>query len=694
MKDRQMSVYCLTLIFSLGVCASAQVPTVDEMASEWLDVTQLAHMPSLHNFHEMAACAPDLLGVNHNPGGQLYAGSGPRFFKYNSLPLAKLLVDGKEMEAAKARWYPYQAVRQNSFDGIDIVSTVRMVFEDRGILYRLDFRNGRTAPSTADVVIRVNGDIKGKEAIHYDELRRLYIAYAFRGHPSRATAPDGNLQLAWKLTLKPGEHKLVEFVMADRPENETASKAAADWARNFDAVWRSSKDRWARRWQDAFTLDNSHFSGNVPVLVTDDPKIREIYYRSILTLLLLHRTNLAKSDRVFITSGERAKGTVYFWDTSLWSTVFALLEPKGMREHVELFLQCDPHGGPVLNLDTGKQDEGWYGANDYTIFRLAYQYLATTGDVAFLNRPLGGATVSQRLEALALNWKKLLRDPKDTLADYGEMDNLLECVPTYVHRVPSFNAANVWMMRKVAQLAVQRGDQVRAAELIIQAKGMSKAVLELYEPGRGVWSSLHRDGSRVEMRHCYDFATVGSTMAEDLPVQTKQEMLDFVERELLTRNWMRAQSLKDVAAATSDRPDHGPMGAYDAWPAITIDTMCLFGAWDKAVAFLRRTQAALYEGVYAQAHELYGPGRTEYDAPVRIAQRQGCMRECVGGGAFAESIITTLFGYRPEFGQPLQLLEPSISRGFSGQLLHVRRGDHFYVITSAATGGVSIREER
>src|SRR5260221_9573153 len=47
-------------------------PTLDELGTGWLDCGGLAQMPSLHNFHEMAACAPDLVGVNFLPGGQLY----------------------------------------------------------------------------------------------------------------------------------------------------------------------------------------------------------------------------------------------------------------------------------------------------------------------------------------------------------------------------------------------------------------------------------------------------------------------------------------------------------------------------------------------------------------------------------------------------------------------------------------------
>ena len=65
----------------------------------------------------------------------------------------------------------------------------------------------------------------------------------------------------------------------------------------------------------------------------------------------------------------------------------------------------------------------------------------------------------------------------------------------------------------------------------------------------------------VEMRYCYHFATVGRFMAADLPPTVRHEMVEFVQHELLIEKWMRAQSMLDVAAANSDRPDNGPMGA-------------------------------------------------------------------------------------------------------------------------------------
>jgi hypothetical protein len=192
------------------------------------------------------------------------------------------------------------------------------------------------------------------------------------------------------------------------------------------------------------------------------------------------------------------------------------------------------------------------------------------------------------------------------------------------------------------------------------------------------------------LRHCYDFVCIGRFMSQDLTPQMKQEMVAFVERELVDEPWMRAMSPLDKAAAESDRPDHGPMGAYDAWPALTAESMCLLGAWQPAIDFLRSTQPALEEGIYGQAREYYGDNRSERDAPVHIAMRGACMRESVGGGAFAEMIIGTLFGFQPRAGENLSLYEASSDRGFKGELHNVRYDGKLIDIVSDADG-VSIR---
>jgi hypothetical protein len=62
------------------------------------------------------------------------------------------------------------------------------------------------------------------------------------------------------------------------------------------------------------------------------------------------------------------------------------------------------------------------------------------------------------------------------------------------------------------------------------------------------------------------------------------------------------------------------------------------------------------------------------------------MRECTGGGAFAETVLCTLFGYMPRLGDAPELLKADTPRGFVGELRHVRRGTNTYTIHSGDAG--------
>jgi hypothetical protein len=213
-------------------------------------------------------------------------------------------------------------------------------------------------------------------------------------------------------------------------------------------------------------------------------------------------------------------------------------------------------------------------------------------------------------------------------------------------------------------------------------------ILSLYEEGEGVWNARDRKGNDIPVRHCFDYIVIGQALENDLSPQIKMEMNHFVKTELLTRTWMRAMSLKDPAAADSDRPDHGPMGSYDAWSPLTMDVLCRFGEYEQAVAFLRATEEVTREGSWSQSHEFLGADSRGYDPIVRVASRGGqdALEGC--GASFADVIIRAFFGFRPDLSTentPV-LLAPQIPRGFNGELKHVPWNGQLYTVTSNKDG--------
>lgn len=670
------------------------VPSLDQLATDWLDVTVLAHLPTLHNFHRTAVCAPDVLGVHFWTGAEdLFVGEGPQLLEYRSYPRLSVTLDGERVMASGCRWWAYQAQRRAHVRGLDVRTTVRMLVEEPGLLVELSVSN--TGTSTRRVEVLVDG--VGRAAEGAD----AHGAWVHSGPGHLVTmAPDG---VSGSLDLVPGQRRTLRLVQVEGAGLAAAQRRARHLVDGFEEAWDEIRRVWCERWADTFTPGNGHFSGSVPVLDTDDASIRRLYYVSLLTVLVLHRTDLARASRSFVTSGERAHGTVFFWDTSMCARLLALWEPDGLRDQLRWFVACEPFGGAYVNLDTGLyagvgaqggRPGAWYAANHLALFRLTYDYVATTGDEAFLGELVAGRTVLEHLDGLATAWERLVPDPTSALADYGGVENLLECVPTYEHRVASLNAANVWMLRTVARLWRRAGEADRAADRERQADRVAAAVLTLYEPGEGVWSCLD-GGGRRPVRHCYDFICAAQFLGEALPPSVRDEMVRFVEHELITRSWMRAQSLTDPAAARSDRPDHGPYGAFGAWPALTAGALFQLGRFAEGTDLLRRCAQALSEGVVGQAYELWGPARHQPDAPVRIAARGFCLREGVAGGAFAQTIMGGLFGFRPEVGRADPRWRPDVPRPVRGVLRHVRWAGALWEVAGGPTGvGLSRESNR
>jgi len=687
---------CLSaLSVAAGTSAPDGVPSLDEMAGDWVPMNEVANPPAVHNFNQMLVVDRDLTSFFCNPGG-LY----PWLHGY---PIVKLSIDGQEYPATETRCYAYRALRRNlSCNGLAVETDTRMVNEQRGVLCRIAVANNTQSPRKTIFTLRVPGALQADGLLVTNSTQRAGVTTVLRPSrmPDSVTAEKDVVCWSWTFELAAGGKASMGFVAGDDKSALTAETEArvSAWAGRFDAVMDECKQVWERRWADAFTPGNAHFSGNLPVLKTGDAALPRNYYMGALTMLILERTQFPVSPRSFITSGERADGVQFYWDASMQATAWALLEPVGMKATLRRWLVQSARTGAVTNItqtagfDRSHHDKILgYAFNACTIFKAADEYLRVTGDLKFLDEKLeDGKTVLEHLDAFATDWETLPKGPKG-LVNYGENHNLLECAPAYIHCVPSCNAQDVWMMRQSARWHTLHGDQARARELQDKAEAFVPVVMGLYKPGAGVWNAYHMDGAQVELRHCVDFIYVGNALRNDLTSTQKTEMIGFVKRELFMRDWMRAMSRQDAAAAHSDRPDHGPMGAYDGWVPLTVGTMWRLGDPSAAYEFYRRTAAVTKEGPFAQAREFYGPNRKDDDAPVRIAMRQGCMKECISGAAFADVVINVFFGFSPSPDGKKLLEDPQTPRPFLGTLAALRFHNHLYRL-KASEQGIGITE--
>lgn len=738
------------------------IPSLEEMSSIWINSDTIANQPTLRNFRAQAILNNDLTSIS-------WFASAPYSGAYHS---GTMKINGETILAEQFKWSVYGSERAASIAGLNVNSSTRMVFENDGILWKVNFDN----PTDTDITISVEQDVigfisryantdwqwwyptpsvRGNHKELYDEdliqvfLKNLHEAkkvrdniglkrdsidwpldqailnselyatslnnqivsisdtssdaktsFAFSQKPDEIIKANSGATAKWQLTIPAKSSKKISFAMAFGNDQQLVDAAASTWANNFDSEFAMVKDLWDAKWHALFTPNNDFVSGNFPVLETTDDRAKRVYYNSPLTMLFLTHTNLPIMDRVVLTGGPRWGPTImFYWDTTSWRTIGATTDPEMMKENLKGWLTIDInkyYGRDYLN---GKGAGNGYVANYWAIFQMLHEYLVVSGDYTFLEEIIEGKSILEHMHEMAYNWKNLSKQGQEgyegdlyDLADFG--DNpwlLLEAVPTYIHIVPSFNAGYVGMLKRLSVMYEKLGDSEMASEVKQDAEKMAKLVLQLYR-GDGTWNSLFPDHKKVEIRHSLDFHFIGRYMADDLSEEMKEEMVTFVEKELLTDTWMRAQSQTDPAAKDSDRPDHGPLGAYDGWPLNTMEAMYHMGYPEKAMDFYRNIYPVTLEGNWAQAHELWGDNKDNKGSRVRIAERGWHVRDAASGIGFANVMLREFFGFMPKFMDDNPLDQPEMARSIRGKMHHVAYKGKYYTIISNEDG-LSMKEE-
>jgi hypothetical protein len=579
--------------------------------------------------------------------------------------------------AVTYQWFPHCVTRDQTLDGIDFTTTMFLPPDERAVLEKIEIRNtgARRAEFTIGFDMRAavtrknsawvaNLPGEGDNRLSWDTARGRLTwtaqhsqAACSQGiHPPPDGLEGGNV-LQFHLSLLPGESRELRFVAAIAA---TASEAGALHDRlqeGFAALEAGNRRRFEQLLQSAFTGGNRDFSGHLPRLQTGSETLWNLYHNGLKNLLTARRRSpdSAYGPALLTLSGHVLPTLSFPWDTSLTSMSLALLDPAPLRSIVEVWFQRDMHQHLATDYITGEAVGPWYAVNDMAIVRCARDYLRVTGDLAWLDKPIAGKAVLDRLLYHATCWKNLVG--RNGLADYGGISNLLEVVSTYVHEVAGMNAGNVSSMRVVAQLLDKRGRSQEAAQLRSEAASLARRINDvLYVKGKGWWQAGQPDGSFQQVRHCYDFIAVLDNMSEDLSEDQKREMAHFFWTQLASVKWMRALASGDPDATWNVRPDHSCLGAYAAWPPESAKGLFKIDDPARVADWLTQVARAGNQGPIGQAHyveqvvpPLKGGARKASEDPPFI--EDWC---CIAGGAFTDMVIESIFGVDPSLDHGLR----------------------------------------
>lgn len=657
------------------------IPSLDELAGQSVDTKTLACYPAIGNFFGSVRSSKRLGGLETQflTGSKLAKTAGT------------LSVNEAIIFSQQSKWYPYQIVNQALINGIDLTTTMRLVFEKKGVLMQIDIENKTDGPAILPVSIElVSGKLQNSSKELPDQALIYYAnnnyCFSFANKPDTIKSDGENNNAFWNIRLNPGEKKVMSYVLSIDNDASLAILNAQEWNKSFSKTFRDAKFLWENRWKDVFTPDNKSYSGYLPTFETTDKSLYELYYLSIVSFLETQQNNVYPTlDIAFGSNNEWAKNQAYYWEISQFADMYALLDPKGLKTLIKMYLNVNIDKGNAIDYNNGQIVNHWYAVNNYALFKTIDSYIRINKDFDFLKTKCNGKTVLEHLYSTATSWEKRFNSDYG-LADYGESPwSFFETNPDYIHFVPAMNAQNVWMMRSMAEYDQLYGKGKYAKRLITKANQLATKVKSLYVPGEGVWEVKYPNGDSIVSRHSYDFLTIGMTMKDDLSPKMKNEMIQFVETELLTQtNFMRAMSQKDQAAFNSDRSDHGPVGCYIGWPALTVQAMADMGKFEKAKNILSNFRNAFVESGMGQAIEFLVPVGSA-NAINRIGARAGASF-LLSGSNYANAIIDGLMGYKPSINGGLTPYMANSARFFDGKIINIRHGENNYSFETKIDG--------
>ena len=597
------------------------------------------------------------------------------------VPTASFMLDGWHFPAlgrpVTITWTPDRVVREAVWQGLHLSSVTALAVGKMAVIMEVTVENRSGKRRKVEVGLRVQGGITSSTApwsaasppseresrVDPDGQR---AAMVFSARSSRAVSVQGTWPRAahmgrssfrHALDLAPGARWRFWFVHA---VGETASEAGAVYDALVSDVPRElarARAAWNAELGALFTPDNDSYSGSLPLLVTEDAEIRKLYWMGALGVAYFRREGpYSVHGRTYDTLMPRYWQTaMVLWDYALSAPVHALLDPAVMKRSLERWMRMDVHAHFGTEYLSGSSIGPWYAVNDYAMVSMASTYVRWSGDVAWLQSRIDGTdqSVYQHLVRYALNWKQF-RQPSG-LACYGDLNNLLECVSSYTSEVASLNAANVFGMRAVADMADALGNAAKAIDLRRQACRLLECIHPLYVRGEGYWRARQGDGTVRAVRHCYDLLTVLNTISDDLTASQRSEMARFFRRELQTETWMHALSPLDEDVLFSVRPDHQWTGAYPAWPPETARGLYRIGEIELAFDWLKQLARSANQGPFGQAHFADSVMAPEAGGARKAPSGMPYINDwhSASSGSWVGAIMEGIFGLKPALAGPL-----------------------------------------
>jgi hypothetical protein len=592
--------------------------SLNDLSTAWLRrrVTDLKAMPGLNNTLGSIQMEADVLAFKH-PVFPPYSGGG-ELTGYTFLGQRHL---AQETDCVKIRWKAYEVERECTAGDWFFSSKTALHPTEPLTVVSLTITNTASVQKTLDVGFLLSGRSRNTGSKGYawavpevpTAVSSFSVVDGLYQHVDTADIP-GTLLLSndknngfsaqsfspapdfwereqiarFKRELKPGEKFVLNFSASFCADREKALRLVSEWKGSEVQLLTKARLWWEELWKSAFTVGNSHFSGNAPVLESSRPELLKLYYMAVLTEITCRRiypeADLKPS---YLTLWpRRGEGSTYLtWEMPYISGLLSKLDPEGLEGLWKLTAQAPFLDSQVANLLEGSFGgwtccghpqtiltgalnlQRWAGSDDWKESVIVRQSKQIEGfEAASQNQVLGESAdhstkkmTGWEVFCESLFYHRDLKLPRSTLADVGNRDAYLECVTDYAHGTAALTAIQIRALKDSAVLTGESYDD--------EIGQLLKDVLALYQPGMGYFSCRFPDGRMFDAPNLYDVGVVLSNIGDELPVSMIAEIAEFVRDNLITKTWSHNLWPLSLDVVSGLRCDHQWAGCFAAWPA-------------------------------------------------------------------------------------------------------------------------------
>jgi hypothetical protein len=305
--------------------------------------------------------------------------------------------------------------------------------------------------------------------------------------------PD-HTEEGYRVTIQPHSTAVLYFSVSFAKGNQPDFPLCqSDLSARFETAQRDIQEKlqWA--------------SSRLPMLTTDNKLIRDLYYRSLLSVLMCRneRENL-------VIHPFWSVGTWPFtisWDNSYASDILAMLEPNSLKETIRLNLERGQMKKTYIAWD-GNMIDILYIQEPFAIQLMLNAYMNHTGDISILNEKAGDKTIYEWM----VKWAEELHNHygrSDGLIDIGYSTEKIIEIRTdgYNHVVPVLNGLTTDLYGELSRWASLLGKSKDQKKFLEWKTVIQKAFLQkMWNKDEQWFDNLYPDGTKgqVYTYHLFD----------------------------------------------------------------------------------------------------------------------------------------------------------------------------------------------